>query len=64
VLDESGREIGEVTSGNYSPMLERGIALAFLPPDTKEGTEVQIDLRGSRLGAVTARPPLYRKQKS
>ena len=29
--------VGEVTSGNFSPMLERGIALAFVPPDVVDG---------------------------
>src|SRR5262249_51241725 len=35
-----GDTIGEVTSGNFSPVLEHGIALAFLPPETEEGTAV------------------------
>lgn len=60
VLDESGSPIGEVTSGNFSPILERGIALGFLPPDTPEGTPVHIDVRGSTLAARTARPPFHR----
>ena len=29
--------VGEVTSGNFSPVLERGIALAFLPPRPRRG---------------------------
>ena len=29
-------------------MLQRGIALAFLPPDVEEGAEVAVDIRGSR----------------
>ena len=50
-------EVGVVTSGNYSPVLEHGIALAFLPPDTADGTAVEIDVRGSRLpGRVVASP--------
>jgi len=52
-----GTPAGTVTSGNFSPVLEHGIALAFLPPDLAEGTEVAIDVRGSLLsGRVVATP--------
>ena len=44
-----GEAVGEVTSGNFSPMLDHGIALAFLPPDVADGTEVTIDVRGDPL---------------
>ena len=53
-----GKPVGEVTSGNLSPTLERGIALAFLPPGTAPGTAVEVDIRGRRAPAVTAKPPL------
>lgn len=46
-----GQQVGEVTSGNFSPTLERGIALAFLPPDVAEGAEVAIDVRGTAVPA-------------
>jgi aminomethyltransferase len=52
-----GHVVGEVTSGNFSPMLEHGIALAFLPPDVTDGTPVEVDVRGSKLaGNVTPTP--------
>ena len=41
-----GQPAGEVTSGNFSPMLGHGIALAFLPPDIADGTSVGIETRG------------------
>jgi aminomethyltransferase len=44
-----GSSVGTTTSGNYSPVLEHGIALAFLPPTLAEGTAVSIDVRGSAL---------------
>ena len=44
-----GVAVGSTTSGNYSPVLEHGIALAFLPPSLAEGTAVSIDVRGSAL---------------
>jgi aminomethyltransferase len=52
-----GKPVGEVTSGNLSPTLERGIALAFLPPGTPPGTPVEIDIRGRRALGVVAKPP-------
>jgi aminomethyltransferase len=52
-----GQPVGVVTSGNFSPVLEHGIALAFLPPDLADGTEVDIDVRGSVLpGRVVPLP--------
>ncbi len=52
-----GAVAGTVTSGNYSPVLEHGIALAFLPPDTEQGTTVTVDVRGAAIpGTVVATP--------
>jgi aminomethyltransferase len=50
-------EIGEVTSGNYSPVLGHGIALGFVPPGTAVGSAVEIDVRGSRLAGTIVAPP-------
>jgi aminomethyltransferase len=52
-----GQPVGEVTSGNFSPVLGHGIALAFLPPDVADGAAVAIDVRGSTLpGTVVPTP--------
>jgi aminomethyltransferase len=49
--------VGTVTSGNYSPVLGHGIALAFVGPGLDDGTEVAVDVRGTRLvGAITPTP--------
>jgi len=52
-----GTPIGEVTSGNFSPVLGHGIALGFVPPDTAEGTAVTIDVRGKELPGRVASTP-------
>jgi aminomethyltransferase len=52
-----GVEIGFVTSGNFSPELGHGIALAFLPPDIAVGDRVVIDVRGTDLPAVVTSTP-------
>ena len=41
-----GKPAGEVTSGNFSPTLGHGIALAFLPPAVEDGAPVTVELRG------------------
>ena len=56
-----GVEIGIVTSGNFSPVLEHGIALAFLPPDLPIGTDVTIDVRGSSLRGRVVDTPFVAK---
>jgi aminomethyltransferase len=49
--------VGVVTSGNFSPELGHGIALAFVPPDVVEGDALAIDARGSQLAATVVKPP-------
>ncbi len=53
----AGVAVGMVTSGNFSPVLERGIALAFLPPETAVGDPVQVDVRGRVVDAVVTDLP-------
>lgn len=52
-----GTQVGVVTSGNFSPVLGHGIALAFLPPELGEGSEVAIDVRGAEIAARVVRTP-------
>ena len=52
-----GTVVGEVTSGNFSPVLGHGIALAFLPPDVADGTAVTIDVRGRPVPAQVVKTP-------
>jgi aminomethyltransferase len=50
-----GRRIGRITSSNFSPRLHRGIAFAFVAPDTELGSSVSIPTaRGNVAGHVTA----------
>lgn len=45
----NGEPIGITSSGNFSPVLEHGIALAFLPPAVAIGTEVAVEVRGNAI---------------
>ena len=54
-----GEQIGAVTSGNYSPVLGHGIALALVysASGAAVGDAVEIEVRGSRLaGAIVPTP--------
>lgn len=52
-----GEPAGVVTSGNFSPTLGHGIALAFLPPQVPDGAAVAIDGRGGAVPATVVPPP-------
>jgi aminomethyltransferase len=58
-----GKPAGQVTSGNFSPMLGRGIALAFLPPEVEPGRAVEVEVRGRTLVAEVVKPPFVTKPK-
>ena len=58
-----GRPVGAVTSGNFSPMLQKGIALAFVDSaaELRAGDGVTVEQRGRALGATLVRPPFWRR---
>ncbi|HYB65415.1 MAG TPA: glycine cleavage system aminomethyltransferase GcvT [Steroidobacteraceae bacterium] len=53
---------GEITSGTFSPTLERSIAFARVPAATP--ARVQVDIRGKLLNAKVVKPPFVRFGKS
>jgi aminomethyltransferase len=53
---------GEITSGTYSPTLERSIALARVPSAT--AGQVQVEIRGKLLPARVVKPPFVRAGRS
>jgi len=55
-----GKTVGVVTSGNFSPELGHGIALAFLPVDANEGDRFTVDVRGTLLEGQVVKPPFVR----
>ncbi len=58
-----GQPVGVITSGNFSPVLGHGIALAFMPPTTEVGTPVVVDVRGSALPGTVVTTPFVTKQR-
>ncbi|KPK58511.1 MAG: glycine cleavage system aminomethyltransferase GcvT [Gammaproteobacteria bacterium] len=53
---------GEVTSGTFSPTLNRSIGLARVPAGA--GSTVEVEIRGKRLTARVVRPPFVRHGKA
>ena len=52
-----GAPVGEVTSGNFSPTLGCGIALAFLAPEVEPGVAVEVEIRDKKDLATVVEPP-------
>jgi len=52
-----GSEIGEITSGTFSPTLRQGIALALLEPGIADGATVTVDVRGRSEAFTVTKPP-------
>jgi len=64
VLDESGRDIGSVTSGSPAPFLKKNIALAYVPPAFASiGTPVKVEIRGQGVRAQVVPTPFYKRPK-
>ena len=54
--------IGEISSGTYSPTLEKSIAMAYLDvAHSSTGTSVEIDIRGKRESATVVPLPFYKR---
>jgi aminomethyltransferase len=56
-----GDVVGTLTSGNFSPVLERGIGLALVDVALEAGTEVSVSLRGRSVPAAVTALPFVRK---
>jgi aminomethyltransferase len=53
---------GEVTSGTFSPCLQTGIGMGYVPAaKAAPGTRLEIDVRGKMRPAEVKEKPLYRK---
>jgi aminomethyltransferase len=59
----NGKKIGFVTSGSFSPSLNKNLGLALLDVDyQKEGTTIDIIIRNKVLKAKTVKIPFYTKK--
>jgi aminomethyltransferase len=54
--------VGEVTSGTFSPTLEKPLAMGYVAPDAAEvGTPLSIEIRGRSEAAQVVDLPFYRR---
>ncbi|MBF0357856.1 MAG: glycine cleavage system aminomethyltransferase GcvT [Magnetococcales bacterium] len=56
----AGVEVGEITSGGFSPTLKKGIALARVVANLAVGVECHVDVRGRLLPVSVVRPPFVK----
>jgi aminomethyltransferase len=54
---------GEITSGTFSPTMQKSIALARLPRGVKPGDRVEVEVRDKLLSARVVKPPFVRNGK-
>lgn len=58
-----GEQVGQVTSGTFSPMLECGIGMGYVKTEySKIGSEIEIEIRKQRVKAEIVKPPIYKKE--
>lgn len=61
-LYHAGAPVGRVSSGTYSPSLDKNIGLGWVTPGLAQpGTSLEVDIRGKRVAARVARLPFYRR---
>jgi aminomethyltransferase len=63
-VKKGGKVVGEVTSGTFSPTLQKSIAMAFVDSSIGEGAQVIADLKGTDNPAVVVRLPFYKRAAS
>ena len=56
------RQVGTVTSGTFSPTLQRPIAMAYVDASVATlGTQLEVDIRGRRAAAEVVALPFYKR---
>ncbi|MBS7607634.1 MAG: glycine cleavage system aminomethyltransferase GcvT [Candidatus Bathyarchaeia archaeon] len=64
VYNDKGENIGQITSGTFSPLLKCGIAMAYVQTQqAQEGNIVNVDIRGKKVKAKIVPFPFYDQEK-
>ena len=62
IVDESGAQIGVVTSGTTGPTVDKAVGLGYVPADRSEpGTALTIDCRGKKVRAEVVKGAFYKR---
>ncbi len=58
IFDSQGWPAGEITSGTFSPFLDKSVALGYVSRDLSAvGTDLQVEIRGSKYPAKVGKTP-------
>jgi aminomethyltransferase len=58
----SGVKVGVVTSGTFSPSMEKAIGTGYVPTELAAiGTPLEIEIRSTRMPALVCETPFYKK---
>jgi aminomethyltransferase len=64
IVLQDGRAIGTVTSGTFSPTLQKSIAMAYVALEAAQiGQSVEVDIRGKREPATLVELPFYKRSR-
>jgi len=62
LISHDNRQIGEVTSGVFSPSLRKGIGMGYVEADySKPGSKFDVEIRGKKQPAIVVKPPFYKR---
>jgi aminomethyltransferase len=61
-IHSNGEKIGDVTSGTFSPILDKGIGMGYVPiAHTKAGTTLHVMIRNKEVAATITALPFIKK---
>jgi aminomethyltransferase len=68
LYDQAGRQIGQATSGTWSPMLKKNIAICtiesdFAKPGTKIKVEMTVEYRRKKVTATVVKTPFFNPER-
>ena len=64
-VQRDGSPVGAVTSGTFSPTLDRSLAMALVPNELSSvGSKLDVDIRGTVVPAEVVPLPFYRRPKA
>ena len=62
---DGSNQVGQVTSGSYSPTLDRNIGLGYVPTgNSTPGSRFQVDIRGRAVDAEVTPLPFYSRKRN
>ena len=61
IYSKEGKEIGNVTSGTMSPMLNQGIGMGYVKKEySSKETDILVGIRNKKIPAQVVKPPFYK----